>query len=80
MRINVVFMLLAIYPNVVHAAELSPWFGGDGQEPFQVEVADGPELLTLHTATPQEVSNCLPEGCPDSQIAVKGPEETAKAP
>ena len=64
---------------------LSPWFGGEGQEPFQVtliepatQISDITDSISaIETAT--NTTACLPEGCPKGTNTAKTTVTTVEA-
>ena len=78
---------LALIGNLAPALSdsLSPWFGGEGQEPFQVtliepatQISDITDSISaIETAT--NSSACPPEGCPKGTNTAKTTVTTVKA-
>lgn len=82
---------LAFIGSFAHAYSdsLSPWFGGEGQEAFQVPVTESAAepatqisdisntISAIETST--NFTDCLPEGCPKGTNTAKTTVMTVKA-
>ena len=78
---------LALIGNLAPALSdsLSPWFGGEGQEPFQVtliepatqisDITDSISAIEMDTNS----TACLPEGCPKGTNTAKTTVTTVEA-
>ena len=78
---------LALIGNLAPALSdsLSPWFGGEGQEPFQVTLIEPATQISDITGSISAIemdtnsTACLPEGCPKGTNTAKTTVTTAEA-
>jgi hypothetical protein len=78
---------LAIVGNLtpVAADSLSPWFGGESQESFQVAVTEAATQVSDITNSTRPIAAeanstaCLPEGCPTGANTAKTIGQISKA-
>ena len=78
---------LALIGNLAPALSdsLSPWFGGEGQEPFQVTLIEPATQISDITDSISAIerdtnsTKCLPEGCPKGTNTAKTTVTTVEA-
>jgi hypothetical protein len=71
MRALLITAFLCMQAASVWAEEISPWFGADGQKPFQIQSASATtdDVTTQSTSKPDDPCNIA--GCPkESETAI----------